>query len=185
MKLHPHIGKRNTNWRLAKDTPRRVAVFLSFIGGGLCYREIASKYGIGKSTVGTIVREVAVAVHNVFAVEEQDMRYPCNPADIRSLERGFRKIWHLPGACGAIDGSHFPINKPTLYGDDYVNRKRWTSIVGNFVASADLYCLDAIIGYPGSVHDARLWKISGLRRRLYNGMIPFRTMVTEPVSIGD
>ena len=120
--------------------------------------------------------DVAASLMALFSASNYDLRYPSNENDIKALERGFRDLWQLPGACGAIDGTHFPINKPKDSGDDYVNRKNWCSIAGNFVASADLYCLDAVIGYAGSAHDARMWRGSSLKRRINNGSIPLRSM---------
>lgn len=177
--LHPVIGRRDTRFRAAIDTPRRVAIFLSYVGSALCYRELSSKYGVGLNTAAKIIREVAKAVHDVFKTEQGDLRFPSTAADIKSLEAGFREIWGLPGACGAVDGCHFPIVKPKVDGDNYINRKKWTSIAGTFVASPDLYCLDASVGWPGCVHDARIFKTSGILARLNAGDIPLRSLQTQ------
>ena len=174
--LHPFIGKKDTNYRDAHGTPVRIGVFLSYIARGMPYGELSAKFAVGKSTVRDILVDVAWAISKVYAGRRKDMMYPSNVADIVALERGFRTLWGLPGACGAIDGTHFPILKPEIDGDNYVNRKNWASIAGLFVASADLYCLDARIGYPGGAHDARMWRESSLKGRIDAGGIPFRSM---------
>jgi hypothetical protein len=177
-KLKVLIGKKDTNFRRAIDTPRRVAVYLSFVGRGLSYSDLAVKAGIGKTSVFKIIRDVSAAIIAVLKDREGDLRFPSDVSSIKELEAGFRAMhaFGLPGACGALDGSHFPIKKPSLDGDCYLNRKRYPSIAGLFVASADCYCLDALVGYPGSVHDSRMWRESGLRRRILMGEVPLRTM---------
>lgn len=63
---------------------------------------------------------------------------------------------------GAVDGTHIQIDKPTQDHDSYVNRKQYFSIHVQGVVDHKLKFLDVFVGYPGSVHDARVFRESGL-----------------------
>lgn len=45
------------------------------------------------------------------------------------------ELYRFPCAFGAIDCTHVPIIKPSLHGDEYINRKSWCSI--NVQATCD------------------------------------------------
>ncbi|XP_068719211.1 uncharacterized protein [Montipora capricornis] len=57
---------------------------------------------------------------------------------------------------GAIDGTHIPIIAPKEDHTDYVNRKGYHSVVMQAVVDCNYLFRDVVIGWPGSVHDARI-----------------------------
>ncbi|KAK5639368.1 hypothetical protein RI129_011860 [Pyrocoelia pectoralis] len=63
------------------------------------------------------------------------------------------------GVIGAIDGSHIRINAPKDHHTSYINRKGYHSIL-----------LQAVC-FPGSVHDAALFKQSDLYNKITTGDI--------------
>lgn len=180
--VEPYVGKQDTHWRECIDTPRRLGIFLNYLAHGTTYGQIGEQFGVSKSSVCVIMEQVSDALVYVFKDLNADARFPSNPTDIKALEAGFRKIWGLPGAVGAIDGSHFPILRPSKNGDDYLNRKKYYSVVGLFVANADCYCVDFVVGWPGGVHDARVWRNMALKDRLEAGLVPLSTMEKIQVS---
>lgn len=72
--------------------------------------------------------------------------------------------YQFPNGIGAIDCTHIPIVKPFAHGDEYINRKRFASI--NIQATCngleEFTRVDA--SWPGSVHDARIWRNSEIYR---------------------
>lgn len=66
----------------------------------------------------------------------------------------------FPNIIGAIDGSHIRIDKPDEDPDSYINRKQYFSIHIQGTVDHRMKFLDVFIGYPGSVHDARVFKNS-------------------------
>lgn len=55
-----------------------------------------------------------------------------------------------------------PLNKRI----EYLNRKQDYSIVIQGVADASFKFLDVSTGYPGSIHDARILRLSKLEREI-------------------
>lgn len=82
----------------------------------------------------------------------------------------FRKIG-FPGVVGCIDGSHIPILGPSDHRAAYINRKGFPSIQLQAVCDDNLRFLDVFAGWPGSVHDARVFRNSPLCQILQNGNV--------------
>ena len=61
---------------------------------------------------------------------------------------------------GAIDGTHIPIVAPSECHAEYVNRKGYHSIIMQAVVECKYLYRDVVIGWPGSVHDARVFSNS-------------------------
>ncbi|KAF2880995.1 hypothetical protein ILUMI_25211, partial [Ignelater luminosus] len=72
----------------------------------------------------------------------------------------------IPNVIGCIDGSHIKIDKPTERSVDYINRKGYHSIVLQGLYNEHLNFIDIFIGYPGLVHDARVFRNSSLYSKL-------------------
>lgn len=75
----------------------------------------------------------------------------------------WEKRWNVPQCVGAIDGSTSPIIAPDKYTCDYFNRKAVVDGKGFF--------WDLCVGYPGSVHDARVLRQSFLWNMLNDGQL--------------
>ena len=68
----------------------------------------------------------------------------------------------LPNAVGAIDGSHISIKAPHVNQEDYLNRKQNYSINLQDAVDVDGKFIDVITGWPGSIHDTRVLRLSTL-----------------------
>lgn len=69
-----------------------------------------------------------------------------------------RNRWRVPQCVG----TQVPIIAPEDYPRDYLNRKGWHSIVLQAVVDGKGPFWDVCVGYPGSVHDARVLRQSHL-----------------------
>lgn len=71
---------------------------------------------------------------------------------------------------GAVDGSHIPL-KTVLVNErkEYFNRKQDYSVVVQAVADTSFKFLDVSAGFPGSIHDARILRLSKLHREVSQG----------------
>ena len=62
---------------------------------------------------------------------------------------------------GAIDGCDIEINAPPENHKDYFNRKQHYSVNLQGIVDSNLKFIHATVGYPCSIHDARVLRLSG------------------------
>ncbi|KAI4468082.1 hypothetical protein MML48_2g00016978 [Holotrichia oblita] len=88
--------------------------------------------------------------------------------DLTETVEHFQEWQWFPNVIGAIDGTHIPITAPAKYQTTYCNRHHYHSIILQVVCKADYTFTDMFAGYPGSVHDARVFRNSELGQRCEN-----------------
>lgn len=158
--LSPHIAKRDTNYRKAIAVRHRVAITLYWLADTAHYRTIANLFGVGKSTVCCIVRQVCEVI--VRLLLPRYIYLPQNRQEIQEKIECFEDRAGFPQVVGAVDGCHVPIIAPQQSPDDYVNRKGFHSLLLQGLVDCDYRFLDICVGWPGKVHDARVFKNSPL-----------------------
>ncbi|XP_025155133.1 protein ALP1-like [Harpegnathos saltator] len=87
--------------------------------------------------------------------------------------KDFYKISGLRGVIGAIDGILIKINKPTENSDDYICRKRYPAIHLQVTCTQQLLFTSVLVGYPRSIHDARVLRNSRIHEYLAHPDIYF------------
>lgn len=169
------MGRRNTNYRVCVPNQKRAAIAIWKLATGGEYRTISHLFGVGLSTVFNCVQDFTDAVIRVLL----PVHIKC-PDARRLVEMAafFQSRWGVPQCVGAIDGSHIPIIAPEQYPRDYYNRKGWHSIVLQAVVDGRGVFWDVCVGFPGSVHDARVLKQSYLWDLLSNGELMGQTRMT-------
>ena len=166
--LRPHIERQTTHLRQTISVEKRVAVTLWKLATNVEYRTLSALFGIGRSTVCVIVIETCDTItKHLFP------RYVCFPTGdrMRDIVANFETCWGFPQAAGAIDGTHIPIIRPRESASDYYNRKGYYSIIMQAVVDYRGLFLDAYIGWPGKVHDARVFVNSSVYRKGMNGTL--------------
>lgn len=104
---------------------------------------------------------------------------------------GFQDRSSFPNVVGAIDGTHIPIRAPTRNHEDYFNRKHYYSFVVQGVVDASGLYLSLSTGFPGSMHDARVLRLSNLfslaeeRRILTTPCMEINGLQIRPLILGD
>ncbi|KAK3103481.1 hypothetical protein FSP39_019561 [Pinctada imbricata] len=95
-------------------------------------------------------------------------RFDVTKSRVRVLENTekFKRMAGFPGVIGAIDGTHINIPKPVEHSAAYLNRKKAYSLILQAVCDPTLAFVDIYIGWPGSVHDARVFSNSPLKDKL-------------------
>ena len=156
--LRPYVQKEYTNMRSVEE---RVAVTVLKLATNIEYRSLALLFGLGRSTVGKIVLKTC----NIMATKLLS-HYVCFPEGTKLCEvvEGFEVCWGFPQVAGAIDGTHIPIISPQENPSDYYNRKGFYFIIMQAVVDFRELILDTYIGWPGKVHDARLFSNSSVYR---------------------
>ncbi|XP_076075806.1 uncharacterized protein LOC143046535 [Mytilus galloprovincialis] len=72
----------------------------------------------------------------------------------------------MPGVVGAIDGTHIAIPGPNQHHENYINRKGFHSIVAQVECDHEMKFMSVNTGWPGSVHDARVFRNSKIGKRI-------------------
>ena len=166
--LKATIAREDTRLRKAISVERRVGITLWFLATCSEYRTIAHLFGVGRSTVCEIVCETCEAI--VSTLLPRYIQYPTG-SQLQDVVDGFLRKFGLPQCGGAIDGSHIPIAPPTQNHTDYYNRKGWYSMIIQAVVDHNNLFRDINVGWPGSVHDARVFVNSSIYRKAINGDI--------------
>ncbi|KAG6928496.1 hypothetical protein G0U57_007993, partial [Chelydra serpentina] len=127
------------------------------------YRSVANQFGVGKSTVGVAVMQVANAIVELLLSKVVTL------GNVQVIIDGFAAMG-FPNCGGAIDGTHIPILGPDHQGSQYINRKGYFSMVLQALVDRKGRFTNINVGWPGKVHDARVFRNSGLFRRLQEGI---------------
>lgn len=127
------------------------------------FREISDRFGIAISTTYNLFFEVC---RRLYSIKHKFIIWPEND----SAEQVVKKFNSLrtncfPNVIGCVDGSHIQItgceNDSSFY-----NRKGYNSIILQCVCDSSLCFIDVYAGWPGSVHDAKVWTSSPLYSKL-------------------
>ena len=87
---------------------------------------------------------------------------PQSRQEVQEKIDGFESRAGFPQAVGAVDGCHVPLIGPEQNPEDYINRKGFHSLILQGLVHSDYRFLDICVGWPGKVHDARVFKNSPL-----------------------
>ncbi|XP_041379658.1 putative nuclease HARBI1 [Gigantopelta aegis] len=175
--------QRSSVVREALSVEHRVVVAIYFLASTAEYRTIGNLFGIHKSTVHSCVHDVCDAIVALL--------FPAfvtflKGQGLKEIIRGFQETWNFPNCAGAIDATHIPIIAPKEDHADYVNRKGWYSIILQAVCDHRYRFTDICIGWPGRVHDARVFANSQLMAQAVNGnLLPSSPEWTQAVGPTD
>lgn len=145
-----------------------VLMFLYCLAHGLSLTVVCRAFGVPKSTVHRVIHKIADEIKaklgTLISLPSEDM--------LADIGMGFCQLAQSPVftcAAGAVDGCHIRIKPPgNNHRADYINYKLFPSIHLQAISDATGRFLDIFVGYPGSVHDARVLRNSPVfNRALY------------------
>ncbi|XP_062407478.1 putative nuclease HARBI1 [Sardina pilchardus] len=143
-----------------------VLVFLFWLASGAYYRVVSRAFDMPKTTVHNVVHRVCEAI---VAVMPKVIRVPSTADEQQVVSDGFARLaGHevFRKVMGAIDGCHIRIKAPGQpHAQCYMNRKLFASYQLQAVCDHAGRFIDVFVGFPGSVHDARVLRSSPLYRR--------------------
>lgn len=136
-----------------------VLLFLFWLGHAASFRVVSRTFDIPKSSVHDIVHRVSSAIVRIL---RRVIAFPTGD-DLVAVGEGFAQLAGSPAfssAVGAIDGCHIRIKPPAATAQCYLNRKLFHSIQLQAITDHRGKFIDIFVGYPGSVHDARVLRNS-------------------------
>ena len=169
------IQCQNTRFRQAIPVQKRAAIALWRLGSGNSYRSTAITFGIGKPSAIKICHSFSEAMNRR---KNDFISLPAHEDDVKETISKFEEKLNFPHVVGAIDGTHVEIKAPLINPADYFNRKQKYSIVTQAVADSRMLFTDVSTGWLGSIHDARVLRLSRVFREIENG-----TILTQPVTV--
>ncbi|XP_058811121.1 putative nuclease HARBI1 [Topomyia yanbarensis] len=166
-KKHYRMSKQKARFLMAKykkdwNTTRRppvpiqtaVLTTIWWLANKSTYRSSGDRFDMSRGLTHSVVLRFCKIL---YGNRSKFIRWP-REDELRGVADNFKKF---PNVIGAIDGTHVEIPKPRN-DDSYNNRKLTQSIQVQLVCNAKKQFLDVFCGYPGSVHDARVWRESPL-----------------------
>nr|CAI5857515.1 unnamed protein product [Callosobruchus analis] len=125
------------------------------------YKDVSDRFDIAGSTLKKVVSKMSYFLSNLSPTV---ITWPSVEEQVHISQQfathGFK------GVIGVIDGSHVRIDKPSEDPDSYINRKGYYSIHLQVVCDHKRKIRDVVIGFPGSVHDSRVFRASPLSTML-------------------
>ncbi|CAM5165951.1 unnamed protein product, partial [Eretmochelys imbricata] len=100
--LSPALKRKNTKMRAALTVHKQVAIALWKLATPNSYWSVGNQFGVGKSTVGASVIQVANAITELLLSRVVTLR------NVQVIVDGFAAMG-FPNCDGAIDGTHIPI----------------------------------------------------------------------------
>ena len=119
------------------------------------------------------------------------IKFPVDEEDVTLAIRRMKSIAGLPNVIGAIDGSHVQIKAPKTCHEDYFNRKQNYSINLQGTVDGKGMFIDVSTGWPGSMHDARVLRLSSFYSKTTDGEIlsepekSIEGIAVRPLLLGD
>ena len=121
---------------------------------------------MSQQSVSVCVKNVTGAICQLVA---DYIKFP-TPAEENNVMRLFEEVAGMPGIIGCIDGVLIPIISPG--GQDaelYRCRKNFFALNVMAICDADMLFTNLVVNWPGSVHDSRVFKESGVCAALNRG----------------
>ncbi|CAM4535355.1 unnamed protein product [Lepidochelys kempii] len=156
--LAPSLRSKDTRLRAALMVEKQVAIAVWKLATSDSYRSVANQFGVGKWTAEIILMQVCRAINRIL------LRRTVTP----TLVGGFGQMG-FPNCGGAIDDAHIPILAPAHRASKYVNRKGCFSLVLQVLVDHHWCFIDINAGWPGKMHDTRIFRNTGLLRKLQAG----------------
>jgi len=149
--------------RPAVELRKQIFILLYYMCTQSTEYQIAQIFGISDSTVFNCIAHLIDVLYE--DCQSALIRWPVGDR-LMQVVQGFRSKRDIDGVVGAVDGCHIAIACPNENACDYVNRKGYHSVVLQAVCDNDLFFTDVYVGWPGSVHDARVYRNSPLGESL-------------------
>ena len=154
---------------------KRLAITLRYLGSGADITMLADLFGLGETTIRTIIKQVVTAIAGCEQLQDL-VQFPSTEDEFSLVAKRFFDRFQFPNCVGAVDDTHISIMKPSAENDpsSYLDYKKDYSIHLQAVCDADTRVLFYHVGAPGKNNDGGVMELSGLKNLLEEGRVPAR-----------
>ncbi|XP_021357845.1 putative nuclease HARBI1 [Mizuhopecten yessoensis] len=138
---------------------------LRFFATGSFYTCIGDTLGLSEATVSRCVTTVA---SSLCRLSNRFIIFPTGQA-LKRVKQDFFALAGFPNVAGCVDGTFVRLQAPCQDEQDYVNRKGYHSLNCQMTCDAGFKITSCVAKWPGSCHDARMFRDSNLRHKFENG----------------
>uniref|UniRef100_A0A8C4YQS5 Putative nuclease HARBI1 n=1 Tax=Gopherus evgoodei TaxID=1825980 RepID=A0A8C4YQS5_9SAUR len=160
--LAPTLRRKDTRLRAALPVEKRVAIAIWKLATPDSYRSVGNQFGVGKSTIGIVLMQVCRDINRIL------LRRTMTLGNVQDIVDGFAQMG-FPNCGGAINGTHIPILAPPHLASEYINRKGYFSMILQALVDHCGHFIDINTGWPGKVHDAPIFRNTGLFWKMQAG----------------
>jgi DDE superfamily endonuclease len=160
LKNHPNFNRVDGDSRGSCPRPaeQQLLVLLKYFGSD---GNSASSFNIGAFfgiSYGNVKSCRLSALQALLTLEDRTYFWP-DSEERKQIANRIREAYLFPNCVGLIDGTLLPLaTRPLLHGENYLSRKRFYAIVMLVVCDDQSRILYYHVGWPGSVHDNRVWR---------------------------
>jgi hypothetical protein len=167
--FRPRIGRHGRLYRRKAPVQNQLLVFLYVLGASgsdANYKKVASRFKISHGLVQIFVERCTRALISTF--QSDVISWP-DAAERKMIAKRFQDKYGFANCIGIIDGTVFPLAfKPSEYGEEYWYRKGGYCLHCLLICDDEMRILDYLVGWPGSVHDNRVWSMTDQCQRYFD-----------------
>ena len=136
----------------------QLLVYLKFLGSqgnGAAPENLATHFGVG---VGTAITYQHRSQQAILSLERDTVIWP-DAEERCQITRMTEDKYRFPNCIGSADGTLLPLEfRPSYHGQFYLSRKSSYALTMLIVNDYQGKILYYHVGWPGSVHDNRVWR---------------------------
>lgn len=144
----------------ALSSNHKMKVFLRYMANPGFQMGVAEELGITQSTVS---KTISFVMNKIVEKSHLWIKFPSTQPKINEAQQAWQEKFQFPSAIGVIDCTHVQILKPNQHGDEYINRKGLATLNVQATCNSVEMFTSADVSWPGSVHDARIWRNCDIR----------------------
>jgi len=166
-KCGPKLVRKNTNLKSCLPPHKVLAIGLYRLSHGTSHSVTSNVFNVGKTTSEEAFKDV---ISVLKPLKEDFIKFPKSVSEKQSVIAGLDKISKIKNIIGAIDGTHYCMQKPTMNAKDYWSRYSRYDVACQAVCDSECRFLHFACIYPGSMHDARIFELSDLESIVQEGL---------------
>ena len=145
---------------------KQILIFIWYMANQDSMREMEKLFGVAKSSVHKCVWKVSETIVNILG--RNIIRWPSVDEQAEVANR-IEERSKIPNCIGFIDGTHIRLSCMPGGDTGYLNRKKFPSLQLQLIVDDLLVIRDTYVGWPGSTHDARVFRNSPVSRSMVIG----------------